>query len=172
MKTTNVLLAIIAAALVAPQLPALRKAIHNNTVYRVQTALYERAVEEHKEVLKTWCKDNSSGWVQFTSDRKWERVQYFENNEAPVRSEYPFNIWGDMDYARDLDRYKGMAALGRCSAGGTLRRSHRRRTSSGPGGVPRRRTRIIDSNNPCARPSQCLDDLLGPRSHELGKGMH
>ena len=52
MKTTNVLLAIIAAALVAPQLPALRKVIHNNTVYRVQTALYERAVEEHKEVLK------------------------------------------------------------------------------------------------------------------------
>ena len=109
MKTTNVLLAIIAAALVAPQLPAVWKVIHNNTVYRVQTALYERAVEEHKEVLKTWCKDNSSRWVQFTSDRKWERAQYFENNEAPVRSEYPFNIWGDMDYARDLDRYKGMA---------------------------------------------------------------
>ena len=67
MKTTNVLLAIIAAALVAPQLPALRKVIHNNTVYRVQKAPYERAVEEHKEVLKKWCKDSSSRWVQFTS---------------------------------------------------------------------------------------------------------
>ena len=42
MKTTNVLLAIIAAALVAPQLPALRKVIHNNTFYMVQKALYGR----------------------------------------------------------------------------------------------------------------------------------
>ena len=88
MKTTNVLLAIIAAALVAPQLPALRKIIHNNTVYRVQKALYERAAEEHKEVLKKWCKDSSSRWVQFTSDEKWRRAQYFEKTKRPMRGTF------------------------------------------------------------------------------------
>ena len=105
MKTTNVLLAIIAAALVAPQLPALRKAIHNNTVYRVQTALYERAVEEHKEVLKKWCKDSSSRWVQFTSNEKYRRAQYFESTKRPVRSDYKGEWWVDKNYARALDRY-------------------------------------------------------------------
>ena len=102
MKTTNVLLAIIAAALVAPQLPALRKAIHNNTVYRVQTALYERAVEEHKEVLKKWCKYSSSRWVQFTSNEKYRRAQYFESTKRPVRSDYKGEWWVDKNYARAL----------------------------------------------------------------------
>ena len=109
MKTTNVLLAIIAAALVAPQLPALRKIIHNNTVYRVQKALYERAAEEHKEVLKKWCKDSSSRWVQFTSDEKWRRAQYFEKTKRPMRCDYKDGWAGDKNYTKDLDWYEGMA---------------------------------------------------------------
>ena len=109
MKTTNVLLGIIAASLALPQLPALRKVIHNNTIYPVQKVLYDRAWRKHKEELVTWCMDNSSVWVQRTSDEKWRRAQYFENNKRPVRSDFSSGYAGTSVYLNVLGMYEAAA---------------------------------------------------------------
>tara|TARA_B100000674_G_scaffold493651_1_gene516424 strand:- start:1136 stop:1588 length:453 start_codon:yes stop_codon:yes gene_type:complete len=113
MKTTNVLLGIIAASLALPQLPALRKVIHNNTIYPVQKALYGRAWRKHKEELIAWCKDSSSVWVQRTSDEKYRRAQYFERTKAPVRGNYKSGWFGDTQFFNANRVYNEKAPKGK-----------------------------------------------------------
>ncbi|MCB4427976.1 hypothetical protein FZX09_04000 [Synechococcus sp. MU1643] len=105
-------LGVIAAALTLPQIPAAYKAIHNNVIYRVQLAQYERAQEQYKEDVNAYCKEHSSVWVSRNKTDNQRAKDFWARNPGPQRADYPMTRLGTVQFQRALEDWRWQKPLG------------------------------------------------------------